>query len=300
MQLNRIGVVGAGVIGSSVAQDLAQTGHQVVLIDVADGILERARKQISTQVRFHHLVTDTPTRLDLAEVLGRIRFSTDYGLLSDLDFVVENVTESWEIKQNVYVRLDTVCRRECVFASNTSAIPITKIASLTNRAPQVVGMHFMNPAPLKPLVEVVRGRHTSDETLHLAKLLLAQMNKTAIVVGDSPGFVSNRVLMLTINEAVCLLHEDVASASDIDEIFKRCIGHKMGPLETADLIGLDTVLYTLEVLRESFGTEKCRPCPLLRSMVEAGFLGRKTGRGFYSYRSGRVDPPGSPDVRGDG
>jgi 3-hydroxybutyryl-CoA dehydrogenase len=198
-------------------------------------------------------------------------------------FVIENVTEKWEIKQKVYVQLDAICPKPCIFAANTSAIPITRLASVTRRAPKVIGMHFMNPVPLKPMVEVIRGVHTSDETVETAKNFLAQMGKECIIVNDSPGFVSNRVLMLAINEAIYLLQEQVASAEDVDRIFKTCFGHKMGPLETADLIGLDTVLYSIKVLYESFNDSKYRPCPLLKKMVDAGLYGQKSGQGFYTY-----------------
>jgi 3-hydroxybutyryl-CoA dehydrogenase len=170
-----------------------------------------------------------------------------------------------------------------VFAANTSAIPITRIASVTRRASKVLGIHFMNPVPMKTTVEVIRGYHTSDHTIDLAKTLLEQMGKKGIVVNDSPGFVTNRVLMLTINEAICLLQDRVATAEEIDTIFRDCFGHKMGPLETADLIGLDTILYSIEALYDSFNDSKYRPCPLLKKMVDAGLYGRKNSRGFYNY-----------------
>jgi 3-hydroxybutyryl-CoA dehydrogenase len=171
-----------------------------------------------------------------------------------------------------------------VFAVNTSAISITRIASVTSRAPQVIGMHFMNPVPLKPMVEVIRGYHTSEQTIDTAKALVAAMDKECIVVNDSPGFVTNRVMMLTINEAIFMVQEQVSSVVEIDRLFKQCFGHKMGPLETADLIGLDTILLSIEVLYESFNDSKYRPCPLLKQMVDAGLYGRKSGRGFYTYQ----------------
>jgi 3-hydroxybutyryl-CoA dehydrogenase len=222
-------------------------------------------------------------KVDAKEIISLIEFTTDQRLLSEADFVIENVTEKWEIKKQVYEQIDSICPPHCVFAANTSAIPITRIASATRRAPQVLGIHFMNPVPLKSTVEVIRGYHTSEQTLETALALLARMGKTGIVVNDSPGFVSNRVLMLTINEAIFLLQEGVASAEDIDTIFKNCFGHKMGPLETGDLIGLDTILYSLEVLYEAFNDSKFRPCPLLKKMVDAGLHGRKSGAGFYKY-----------------
>ena len=217
------------------------------------------------------------------DTLSRITFTTDYEQLHDVDFVVENSTEKWHIKKEIYPQLDTICPESAVFAANTSCISITRIGSVTKRPDRIVGMHFMNPVPMKPTVEVIRGYHTSDETIEIATQFLAGMDKDGIVVNDSPGFVSNRVLMLTVNEAAFLLHEGVSTASDVDQIFKKCFGHKMGPLETADLIGLDTILYSIEVLHESFADSKYRPCPLLQKMVDAGLYGRKSGEGFYSY-----------------
>jgi len=289
MKIEKVGVIGAGVIGIGVAQNLAQTRHQVVLIDLSEEILARARRELHHQLRFQRLFKKEGAKNEgtpedgAREVLERIRFSNDYRALEDVDFVVENVTEKWEIKQRVYAQLEEVCPERCVMAANTSAIPITRIASATRRAPKVLGIHFMNPVPLKPMVEVIRGHHTSEETIEIARGLLSQMGKTGVVVNDSPGFVSNRVLMLTINEAIFLLQEQVSTAEDVDSIFKHCFGHKMGPLETADLIGLDTILYSIEVLYEAFNDSKYRPCPLLKKMVDAGLYGRKSGAGFYSY-----------------
>ena len=283
MKLEVVGVIGAGVMGAGVAQALAQTGHRVILTDVSEELLARARREVANSLRFQGLFQKGAARADSAEALARIEFTTDLRPLAAADFVVENVTEKWEVKRQVYAELDPVCPEHCVFAANTSAIPITRIAAVTRRAPRVLGIHFMNPVPLKPTVEVIRGYHTSDETIATALALLGQMGKTGIVVKDSPGFVTNRVLMPTINEAVFLVHEGVAPAADIDTIFKSCFGHKMGPLETADLIGLDTILLSLEVLYESFNDSKYRPCPLLKQMVDAGLHGRKTGAGFYQY-----------------
>lgn len=285
MEHKTIGVVGAGVMGIGVAQNLAQTGHDVVLLDLSQEILDRARQEIRGGVRSFTLFNpQSGLATDPREVLSRIRFSTDYDLLGGAEFVVENVTEKWEIKQHVYKRLDAICPPGVIFAANTSAIPITRLASLTSRQPRVIGMHFMNPVPMKPLVEVIRGYHTSDETVDEAGRFLAGMKKEAVVVQDSPGFVSNRVLMLTINEAAFLVQDQVASPAEIDKIFKGCFGHKMGPLETADLIGLDTILLSIEVLQDSFSDSKYRPCPLLRKMVDAGLHGRKSGQGFFTYQ----------------
>jgi 3-hydroxybutyryl-CoA dehydrogenase len=282
--LKRIGVIGAGVMGVGVAQALAQTQHDVILIDIHDDILAQAKDQIYQNIRLSRLF-NRPQESDKSpdELISQITFTTDYQKLQDVDFVVENSTEKWQIKKEIYPQMDAICPPEVVFAANTSCISITRIGSVTNRPDRIVGMHFMNPVPMKPTVEVIRGYHTSDEALNIAQQFLAGMNKDCIVVNDSPGFVSNRVLMLTINEAAFLLHEGVSNAEDVDQIFKKCFGHKMGPLETADLIGLDTILYSIEVLHESFADSKYRPCPLLQKMVDAGLYGRKSGTGFYSY-----------------
>ena len=284
MNIQVVGVVGAGVMGIGVSQNLAQTGYQVILVDISEAILESAEQEIKKNIRFQTLFNKEKKVGSPDDILKKITFSTNYKLLDSADFVVENVTEKWDIKKEVYAQLDAICPERTVFAANTSAIPITRIASATKRAQNVIGMHFMNPVPMKSMVEVIRGYHTSDSTIEIAKSFLAQMGKECIIVNDSPGFVSNRVLMLTINEAIFLLQERVASASDVDKIFKTCFGHKMGPLETADLIGLDTILLSIEVLYESFKDSKYRPCPLLKQMVEAGLYGQKSKQGFYVYQ----------------
>ncbi|HHP7243682.1 MAG TPA: 3-hydroxyacyl-CoA dehydrogenase family protein [Elainellaceae cyanobacterium] len=281
--IESIGVVGAGVMGSGIAQNLAQTSHQVLLIDISEKILEGAKQEIRKNFRLQNLLQENQQQESIDDILQRIKFSTNYQLLENSDFIIENVTEKWAVKQEVYQQLDTICPPQVVFAANTSAIPITRIASTTQRASNVIGMHFMNPVPMKPMVEVISGYYTSNETIAISKQLLAQMGKDCILVNDSPGFVSNRVLMLTVNEAIFLLHDQVAAASEIDRIFKSCFGHQMGPLETADLIGLDTILLSIEVLYESFNDSKYRPCPLLKKMVDAGLYGRKSGKGFYTY-----------------
>ncbi|MFJ1917454.1 3-hydroxyacyl-CoA dehydrogenase family protein [Streptomyces sp. NPDC088147] len=283
MEFTTAGVVGAGVMGVGVAQNLAQTGHQVVLVDISDEVLDRARQELRNGLRAYTLLNRGPA-VDPAEIFDRIEFTTDDELLAKADFIVENVTEDWDIKQQVYERIDRIVRPGVVFAVNTSAISITRVASATTRPERVVGMHFMNPVPMKPMVEVIRGHHTTPETIDTARRFLAGMGKECIVVEDVPGFVSNRVLMLTINEAAFLVQDGVAPAADIDRIFKSCFGHTMGPLETADLIGLDTILKSVEVLYESFNDSKYRPAPLLKKMVAAGLLGRKSGEGFHPYR----------------
>jgi 3-hydroxybutyryl-CoA dehydrogenase len=283
MKIQVVGVVGAGVMGIGIAQNLAQTGHQVILIDVSEDILQKALMQIKNNIRFQGFFNKNKQPENPEDILHKIEFSTNYNFLQEAEFVIENATEKWHTKEKIYKKLDTVCPQNTVFAANTSAISITRIASATNRADRVIGMHFMNPVPLKPMVEMIRGYHTSDDTISIAKEMLAQIGKEGILVNDSPGFVSNRVLMLTINEAIFLLQDQVASVEEIDRIFKTCFEHKMGPLETADLIGLDTILFSIEVLYESFNDSKYRPCPMLKQMTDAGLYGRKSGQGFYSY-----------------
>jgi len=283
MAFDRVGVVGAGVMGAGVAQNLAETGHRVVLIDIDEIQLQKARSSIGTSIRMQGLFKKKSNTEKPADVLNRIIFTTDYNKLDAVEFMIENVVEKWLVKEEVYQRLDKICPQDCVFAANTSAISITRIGSATQRPDRVLGMHFMNPVPLKSMVEVIRGFHTSTGTLEKAKMLLSEMQKEGIVVNDMPGFVSNRVLMLTINEAIFVVQDQVAPAEDVDRIFKSCFGHKMGPLETGDLIGLDTILFSLDVLYESYNDDKYRPCPLLKKMVHAGLHGRKSGRGFYDY-----------------
>jgi len=269
-------------MGIGLAQSLAQADLFVLLVDINDDVLRRAKRQIGRNTRLSSLQT-LEAEFDAGEILARITLTTDYRTLESADFVIENVTEKWPIKEAVYKKLDSLCPPRTVFAANTSVIPVTRIASATSRPAKVIGMHFMNPAPLKRTVEVIRGRNTSPETIAEARSLLNRMGKECVVVNDSPGFVTNRVLMPTINEAIFVVHERIASVEETDRLFRECFGHKMGPLETADLIGLDTVLLSIEALYESFSDSKYRPCPLLRQMVEAGLLGRKSGAGFYCY-----------------
>ncbi|WP_326698420.1 3-hydroxyacyl-CoA dehydrogenase family protein [Streptomyces sp. NBC_01754] len=278
-----VGVVGAGVMGTGLAQSLAQSGHEVILVDRTDEILDRARGEIAQGLRFSRVLGAEGPAEDRRTVAGRIAYTTRYEGFGTVDFVIENITEDWDLKRGVYERIDALCPPHAVFAANTSVIPITRIGAAVARPDRVLGMHFMNPVPLKPTVEMIRGHHTTDATLDTAHRLLARMGKEGVVVQDSPGFVSNRVLMLTVNEAVCLVHEGVATAEEVDRIFRSCFGHPMGPLATADLIGLDTVLQSVRGLHTAFSDSKYRPCPLLVRMVDAGLLGRKSGRGFFEH-----------------
>lgn len=283
MQINTVGVVGAGVMGSSLAQTLAQNGHQVILVDVSNQVLEQVKTDFIKNIRLQMMFSKEVSNEDPQTVLDRVDFGTNPLKLQEADFVVENVTEKWEIKADVFKKLDDICPTETIFASDTSAIPISRLANLTKRPERVIGLHFMNPVSLKPCVEMIKGIHTSIQTIKRTQQLLKQMKKEWILVNDSPGFVSNRVLMLTINEAIFLVEEKVASAKDIDQVFKSCFSNKMGPLETADLIGLDTILLSLEVLYDHLKADKFSPCPLLINMVEKGELGRKSGKGFFNY-----------------
>jgi 3-hydroxybutyryl-CoA dehydrogenase len=282
-KIEHVGVIGAGVMGVGVAQNLAQTRHHVMLVDVSDKILQKARAEIQQSLRFARMFNKSADQESAGEALARITFTTDYTMLGKVDYVIENVVEKLDVKSRIYPELDVICPSHCIFAANTSCISITHLGGLTKRPDRVLGIHFMNPVPLKPTVELIRGYHTSAHTIEATRQLLAAMGKDGILVNDSPGFVSNRVLMLTINEAIFLVQEQVSAPQEIDLLFKKCFGHTMGPLETADLIGLDTILYSIEVLYDSFNDSKYRPCPLLKKMVDAGLYGRKSGQGFYTY-----------------
>ncbi|HVE91283.1 MAG TPA: 3-hydroxyacyl-CoA dehydrogenase family protein [Actinomycetota bacterium] len=279
-----VGVVGAGVMGSGVAQALAQAGHGVVLVDVDQPALDRASDSMRNGVRMAKMLRSPQAASSPDEVLSRIESTTDPGRLSQAFFVIENVPERIALKEDLYRTLDEVCPPDAVLAANTSCVPIRRLAACTSRADRVLGMHFMNPAPMKDTVEVIRGDATSDDTMRAALDLLTSMGKEAVVVRDSPGFVSNRVLMVTINEASRVLEEGVAPAEDVDRVFTACFGHAMGPLATADLIGLDTIADSLDVLRECFGDDKYVPTRLLSEKVSEGKLGRKSGEGFFVYR----------------
>jgi 3-hydroxybutyryl-CoA dehydrogenase len=280
-------------MGVGVSLAFAVAGHPVTLVDVDPGALNRCRERMLADIRFAALTGSPLGEPD--RLLDLVTFTSDHTALGSATYLVENISENWPAKQALYQVLDDVCEPGCVLAANTSAIPITKIAGATSRPETVVGNHFMNPAHRMPTVEVIRGMRTSHDTVAAARTMLSAIGKRTVVVNDSPGFVTNRVLMLTVNEAMFVLAEGVSTAADIDLLFRQCFGHRMGPLETADLIGLDTVLYSLEVLYEEFGDPKYRPCPLLRRYVEAGLLGQKSGRGFRDYHGPAEPPQEDPD-----
>jgi len=283
MEINKVGVVGAGTIGVGVVTDLVLHGLSAVVVDVSPEILQRARSEVLQNVRVAPLLSKTLPRVTRDEAAQRMFLTTRLEDVAPCDFVIENVTEDWEIKKPVYEQLERVVPPEICFGANTSCLSITRIASVTRRPANVVGVHLMNPVHLMPTVEVIRGLHTSDRALDTLMKLLSRLGKQAITVHDLPGFVSNRISHLFMNEAAFVLQDGLASAEQVDQIFKKCFGHRMGPLETADLIGLDTVMRSLDVLYESFQDPKYRCCPLLRRLVHAGHLGRKTGRGFHDY-----------------
>jgi 3-hydroxybutyryl-CoA dehydrogenase len=281
--MKKIVVIGAGTMGNGIAHTAAASGFDVTLIDVAEAFLERGMSTISSNLQ-RGVDKGKLTADEKQQVLGRIHTTSDVGSAADADIVIEAIIETLSAKTQLFQQLDAITRPDCILASNTSSISITKIAAATKRPDKIIGMHFMNPVPVMTLVEVIRGIANSDETYGRVEALSKQLGKTAIEVNDYPGFISNRVLMPMINEAIFALFEGVATAESIDGVMKLGMNHPMGPLTLADFIGLDVCLAILRVLEEGFGDPKYRPCPLLVKMVDAGWLGRKSGRGFYDYR----------------
>jgi len=281
--MEKIVVIGAGTMGNGIAHTAAASGFDVTLLDVSDAILERATNTISANLQ-RGVDKGKMTAEEKQAVLGRIRTTTNDDAVADADIVIEAIIEQLAVKVSLFEKLDRLTKADCILASNTSSISITKIAAATKRPEKVIGMHFMNPVPVMTLVEVIRGIATSDETYAKVEDLSKRMGKTPIEVNDYPGFISNRVLMPMINEAIFALYEGVATPEAIDGVMKLGMNHPMGPLTLADFIGLDVCLAILRVLEEGFGDPKYRPCPLLVKMVDAGWLGRKSGRGFYDYR----------------
>ena len=281
--MSRVAVVGAGTMGNGIAHVFADAGWQTTLVDVAADPLARALKTIEKNIE-RRVKKGARSREQGAETLSRIETSTSFDSVKQADLVVEAATENPEIKFQIFEDLDRLAPPGTILASNTSSISITQIAAQTRRPAQIIGMHFMNPVPVMPLVEVVRGLQTSDETASKVVEVAKQLGKTPVEVHDAPGFVSNRVLMPMINEAIFCVQEGVATPDAIDQVMKLGMNHPLGPLALADLIGLDVCLSIMEVLQDGLGEDKYRPAPLLRKMVAAGRLGRKSGQGFYAYR----------------
>ncbi len=277
-----VGVVGAGTMGNGIAHVIARAGLDVVLADVSQAALDRGLGTVRTNLG-REVAKGKLTGEEAEEAIGRIRATTDLGMLAEAGLAIEVATEQFAVKAKLFGELDAILAEGAILASNTSSISITRLAGVTERPERVIGMHFFNPVPVMRLVEVIRGLQTSDETFGQVEALAAQLGKTPVTVNDAAGFVSNRVLMPMINEAVFAVMEGVATAEAVDQVFQLGMAHPMGPLTLADFIGLDVCLDILRVLQEGTGDTKYRPCPLLVRMVDAGWLGRKAGRGFYRY-----------------
>lgn len=282
MGIQKVMVIGAGQMGSGIAQVCAQAGYDVKLNDMKQEFFERGLGVITKNLT-RDVEKGRKTEDEKASILGRINMSLDLQDASDVDIIIEAAVENMEVKQSIFKQIDQIAPAHAILATNTSSLPITEIAAVTNRPEQVIGMHFMNPVPVMKLVEIIRGLATSDEVYKAVEDMTVKLSKTPVEVNDFPGFISNRILLPMINEAIYALYEGVASKEAIDDVMKLGMNHPMGPLTLADFIGLDTCLSIMEILHEGLGDSKYRPCPLLRKYVAAGWLGKKSGRGFYVY-----------------
>lgn len=282
MEIRKVGVAGAGTMGAGIAQVCAMYGYDVVLRDIDEMFIKNGKSNIEKSLN-KFVEKGKLTQETKAEILGRIKTTVNLEEFRDCDLIVEAIVENPELKKAFFKDLNKIAKPEAIFASNTSSISITELAAVSGRGDKFIGMHFMNPVPLMKLVEIIRGIQTSEETVRTIVEMTKKLDKVPVEVNDSPGFVSNRVLMPMINEAIFCVYEGVGTPEAIDAVMKLGMNHPMGPLELADLIGLDVCLSILEVLYNNFNDPKYRPCPLLRKMVRAGYLGRKTGRGFYKY-----------------
>ncbi|WP_345241890.1 3-hydroxybutyryl-CoA dehydrogenase [Pontibacillus salipaludis] len=282
MNVKTMMVIGAGQMGAGIAQVFAQAGFQVKLNDLSEDALQKGRSGIEKRLS-RAVEKERISEGEASATLERLQTTTKLEDSYDCDLVIEAVVENMDVKRNVFQTLDKHAPSHAILASNTSSLPITEIAAVTERPSQVIGMHFMNPVPVMKLVEIIRALQTIDETYEAIETITKQLSKTPVEVNDFPGFVSNRVLMPMINEAIYTVYEGVATPEAVDDVMKLGMNHPMGPLTLADFIGLDTCLYIMEVLHEGFGDSKYRPCPLLRQYVKAGWLGKKSGRGFYQY-----------------